>query len=182
MPADSAPPPKPYDDAALVAEATKKTGLIWVRPMHGSDDGRPRPVWHLWHEGSAYVLLGGLEQDVPGLGEAREAAVTVPSKDNGSRLVVWAAAVSRVSPGTPEWAALVPLLQAKRLNSPDGEQAPLRWARECALVRLTPDGELLERPEAPASGSQAHPPPATPATTRVRVPLTLHRRPRGPGG
>lgn len=168
----------PYDATALIGEATKKSGLLWVRPMGDRGADRPWPVWHLWHEGSAYVLIGGLEQEVPGLAEAAGAAVTVRSKDNGGRLVVWTADVSVVAPGTPTWVALTPLLQAKRLNSPDGEEAPRRWARECTLLRLTPTGELLERPDFPATGSQAHPPPATPATTRVRVPLTLHRRPR----
>lgn len=37
---------------ALVEEATKKSGLIWVRGT-----GPARALWHVWHEGAA-VLVG----------------------------------------------------------------------------------------------------------------------------
>jgi hypothetical protein len=160
----------------LLEEATKKTGLIWVS-VDGTDEG-PRPAWHVWHEGSAYVLAGGLEQEVPGLAETNWATVTVRSKDKGNRLVVWEAEVHQVEPESEEWSAVLPLLQAHRLNLPDGEDAPARWARECTLSRLVPTGRLLETPAEPTTGSHAAPPPRTPAATRVPVPFTLHRRSR----
>ncbi len=165
-------------DQALVAEATRKSGLVWVTVP----GGRPRPVWHIWHEGAAYVLTGGREQELPGMAAAatggRPVSVTVASKDTGGRLVTWPAAVAAVAPGSADWAAVVPLLQAKRLNPPDGDEAPARWARESVLHRLAPAGELLESPDRLSTSSHAAEPADTPATTRVRVPFTLHRRPR----
>jgi hypothetical protein len=163
---------------ALVDESAKRAGLIWVR-RQGSDDP-PRPVWHAWADGHAYLLTGGIEQPMPaGLDDlGARAEVTVASKDKRSRLIVWIAEVSTVHPGTDQWDAIVPALQAKRLNSPDGEAAPTRWARECTLLRLTPTDEVVETPDAPSTASHATPPPATPATTPVPRPWHLFGRSR----
>jgi hypothetical protein len=132
---------------ALVEEAARRSGLIWVRRAGASPDTGPppRPVWHVWQDGSAYLLTGGIEQPMPeGLdADGAQAEVIARSRDKGSRLVVWRAAVRPVEVDCDEWRAVVAALAARRLNSPDGEQAPLRWARECRLLRLTPvDGEI----------------------------------------
>jgi hypothetical protein len=133
--------------AALVEEAARRSGLIWVRRAGADPDSGPppRPVWHLWQGGSAYLLTGGIEQPMPeGLdADGAQAEVIVRSKDKGSELVVWRAAVREVETDSEEWRAVVPALAARRLNSPDGEQAPQRWARECRLFRLAQvDGEI----------------------------------------
>jgi hypothetical protein len=124
------------------------------------------------------VLSGGSEQPLAGAEPHGSAEVSVRSKDNGARLVVWEADVSHVPAESEEWQALAPQLLAKRLNTPDGEAAPARWARECTLVKLVPTGRLVESPDAPDTGSGALPPPPTPAATRVPVPFTLGRRQR----
>jgi hypothetical protein len=130
---------------ALVEESARRSGLIWVRRTDPGLATRrpPRPVWHVWQDGSAYVLTGGLEQPAPdGLdgadADGARAEVIVRSKDKGSRLVVWAASVHVVEPASQEWEAVIPALLSSRLNSPDGELAPQRWARECQVLRLTP--------------------------------------------
>src|SRR4051812_10229603 len=54
---------------ALIEDAAKKSGLIWVRATglaHGVGPGREQPVWHVWQDGAVYVLTGGLEQPAPG--------------------------------------------------------------------------------------------------------------------
>jgi hypothetical protein len=131
--------------AALVAESAKRSGLLWVRRTGEGSDPQPQPqaVWHVWHDGSAYLLTGGIEQPMPeGLdADGAQAEVTARSKDNGGRLVVWRAAVHPVEAGSDEWQQLEPALASRRLNSPDGEQAPQRWARECRLLKLTPTGD-----------------------------------------
>lgn len=155
----------------VVDEATKKSGLVWIS-VGGAP---PRAVWHLWHEGAAYVVSGGTEQPVPGLAEATTAAVTVRSKDKGGRLVTWRARVEPVEPDGERWREVVPLLLAKRLNTRDGEAAPGRWAAESTIRRLVPTGELLEAPGSLPSGSLAEPPRPTPATTATPPPFTLDR-------
>jgi hypothetical protein len=128
--------------AALIAESAKRSGLLWVRRTGAGSDPHPpaRAVWHVWHDGSAYLLTGGIEQPMPaGLdNDGAQAEVTARSKDKGSRLVVWRAAVQQVEAGSEEWQEVLPALASRRLNSPDGEQAPQRWARECRLLKLTP--------------------------------------------
>lgn len=161
------------DIAALIDEATKKSGLIWVRPA--GEHQHAHAVWHLWQDGSAYVLTGGIEQELPAL--ADRAYVTVRSKDKGSRLVTWVADVTVVAPDSDEWTAVVPNLLGKRLNLPDGEAAPQRWAADCVVYRLTPTGDVTETPDQPTTHAHAVPPLPSPARSRVPRPLHLRGRP-----
>ena len=86
------------------------------------------------------MLTGPGEQDVPGLGEASQVTVTVPSKDTGGLLLRWTADVSRVQPGSAEWSGIIGALLAARLNEPasPGESPAERWARAGQVYRLTP--------------------------------------------
>ncbi|MFC8433469.1 hypothetical protein [Streptomyces sp. NPDC057253] len=164
-------------DRALVEEATKKSGLVWVK-----GPGTPaRALWHVWHEGAACLVGDGPgEQPLPGLADGAGAEVTVRSKDKGGRLVSWAARVVELAPGSEAWQAAVGELKGKRLNAPDGEAMTDRWARECRVLRLEPTGALGALPD----GDLAEPPLPTPATTRGPIPaglprLLLRRRKRG---
>jgi hypothetical protein len=154
-------------DAALVEEATKKSGIVWVRGASGPD----RSLWHVWHEGAALVVGDGPgEQPLPDLVDGGAATVTVRSKDKGGRLVGWTATVVQLTPGTEAWDAAVAELKGKRLNAPDAETMPERWARECRVLRLEP----VAAPPLPApDGSLAAQPLSTPATTRNPVPAAL---------
>jgi hypothetical protein len=126
------------DASALVEEATRRSNVVWV----SLDGGPARAVWHVWHEGCAYLVTGGQEQQLPGAPSARTAVVVVRSRERRSGVVVeWAADVERLQPGTPEWEHVAPVLAAARLNAPDGGQQPLRWARESAVLRLRPTGQ-----------------------------------------
>ncbi len=137
---------------ALIAEATKRAGLIWITvPGHGGAGGtgagagedvpdRPRAVWHVWRD-AAYVLTGPGEQDVPGLGDASRVTVSVASKDTGGLLVRWTARVSRVGPGSAEWPGIIGALLAARLNEPASPGEPpavQRWTQTGAVYRLSP--------------------------------------------
>ncbi|MFE9117331.1 hypothetical protein [Streptomyces sp. NPDC007172] len=156
-------------DQALVEEATKKSGLIWVRGTGGSTE---RALWHAWLDGAAYVVGGGPgEQPLEGLPDGGTATVTVRSKDKGGRLVAWTASVSEVPAGSEAWDTAVAELKGKRLNAHDGEAMPARWAAECRLLRLAPTGPLDPAPES----SLAAAPVPTAATTRHPVPAALPR-------
>ncbi|WP_330240623.1 hypothetical protein [Streptomyces sp. NBC_00525] len=153
---------------ALVEEAAKKSGLVWVRC-----NGHARALWHVWHEGAVHLVGDGPgEQPFPaGLTEGATAEVTVRSKDKGGRLVAWSATVTELAPHSEAWEAAVAELKGKRLNAPDAERMPERWARECRVVRLTP---LDARTELPQTSGAAAPLPTT-ATTRLPVPANLPR-------
>jgi hypothetical protein len=175
------------DDAALVEEATKRSGMLWLA-LPGLP--YPRAAWHIWRPGTpardgtdatpgaAYVITGGIEQPLPGLPEAERVTVTVRSKDKGARLVSWVAAVAQVDPGSPEWDAVVPLLVKERLNAPDGEHQAERWARETYLIRLTPTGEITESPDTRRTDDAAVRPAPSPATTAGRSPFMIGARRR----
>ncbi|MFJ4560329.1 hypothetical protein ACIP4Q_30225 [Streptomyces massasporeus] len=155
-------------DQALVEEATKKSGLVWVQ----GPDGPARALWHVWHEGAACLVGDGPgEQPLPGLADGAEAKVTVRSKDKGGRLVTWTARVTEHAPGSEAWDAAVAELKGKRLNAPDGEAMPGRWARECRVLRLEPTGATAPLPD----DSLSEPPLPSPALTRRPVPAGLPR-------
>ncbi|QDQ13520.1 hypothetical protein [Streptomyces spectabilis] len=150
---------------ALIEEATKKSGLVWVRGA-----GQDRALWHVWHDGAAHLVGDGPgEQPLPQLADGATAEVTVRSKDKGGRLLSWTATVTELAPRTEEWEAAVAELKGKRLNAPDGERVVERWAAECRVLRLTPRDADLELPD----GSLAAPPLPTPATTRQPMPEGL---------
>ncbi|MGY3850286.1 hypothetical protein ACWV2X_34480 [Streptomyces hydrogenans] len=153
------------EELFLVEEATKKSGLVWVRGT-----GPARALWHVWHDGAAHVVGDGPgEQPLPGLADGATAEVTVRSKDKGGRIVSWTAAVRQLTPGTEEWDAAVAELKGKRLNAPDGEAMPGRWARECRVLRLDPRAATMDLPD----GSLAAVPLPSAATTRHPVPAAL---------
>ncbi len=159
---------------ALVEEATKKAGLVWL-----TVPGQPaQAVWHIWHEGAGYVVGGGIEQPLPDLASATEVMVTVPSKDKGGRLVTWLATPHLIEPGTPEWDSAAAALHAKRLNPPDGEGQPQRWAERSQIWRLEPTGVVAEQPGEMPEGSGAAVPVPSSATTRGRLPFVFGRRAR----
>lgn len=156
-------------DRALVEEATKKSGLVWVR---GAGAPAARALWHAWHDQAVCLVGDGPgEQPLPGLADGGSAEVTVRSKDKGGRLVTWTATVSELPAGSAEWEAAVTELKGKRLNAVDGEAMTDRWSRECRVLRLTPTGATAALPDGPL----AAPPLPTPATTRRPVPAALPR-------
>jgi hypothetical protein len=158
-------------DAALIEEAAKKSGLIWIALP---DLPQPRAAWHLWHEGSAYVLTGGEgEQPLPGLPEADHVTVMVRSKDKGGRLVTFTAAVSEVEPGTELWDTVVPRLAKDRLNAATHDGQTELWARESYVIRLTPTGEVSEAPGRQRDDYAAVRPVPTPATTAGKGPFMV---------
>ncbi|MGW4028075.1 hypothetical protein ACWEFL_01960 [Streptomyces sp. NPDC004838] len=152
---------------ALVEEATKKSGLIWVR-----GEGVERALWHVWHEGAVYVVGDGPgEQPLPGLTPGGTAEVTVRSKDKGGRLVAWTASVTQVPPHSEAWDSVTPELKSKRLNALDTDTLVERWARECRVLRLEPVSSTTSHPDT----SLAAVPLPTAATTRYTAPAALPR-------
>lgn len=157
-------------DQALLEEAAKKSGLLWVR---ADGESQARPLWHAWHDGAVVVVGDGAEQPLHGLTAGARAVVTVRSKDKGGRLTGWDAEVVELAPDGEAWLGAVEELKGKRLNAPDTDTIAERWARECRVLRLQPAGALTERPGAMPDGSHAARPMPTPATTRRPIPAGL---------
>lgn len=155
----------------LVEEALKKAAVAWV-----SVAGQPaRALWCVPASGALWVVTGPGEQAAPGLDDAAQALVTLRG-EHGGRIVTWPASVTRITPGSEEWATMAPQLAAKRLNAPtDTERLLERWASECAVIRLAPAGDPVEAGATLPDGSLAEPPRDTPARRRPRTPFHLHR-------
>ncbi|MBD0691450.1 hypothetical protein [Streptomyces sp. CBMA123] len=166
----AAPTADDFLDQALLEEAAKKSGLLWVR---ADGETQSRPLWHAWHDGAVVVVGDGGEQPLHGLTAGAGAVITVRSKDKGGRLTGWNAEVVELAPNGEAWLGAVEELKGKRLNAPDTDTIAERWARECRVLRLRPSGALTERPGAMPDGSLAAQPMPTPATTRRPIPAGL---------
>ena len=114
-----------------VEEATRKANACWVDLAEG-----PHLVWHVWHDDALWLVCGGQEQALPGAVSGVAAVVTVRTRTG--EVVQWTGELTVVDPSAPEWAAAVAVLHDKRCNAPDGEDQPLRWARESVVLRLRP--------------------------------------------
>lgn len=161
----------PLFSQALVEESAKKSALVWVRGPQGPS----RPLWHVWHQGAVCLVVGPGEQPVDGMGlvDGGTATVTARSKDKGVRLVVWPARVTELSADSEEWATTVAELRSKRLNAPNSGQLTERWAAECRVLRLAPEGEPHQGPGSMPHTAVVASPLATPATTREPQPAGL---------
>lgn len=154
---------------ALIAEAVRKSDLLWV----DVGGGPARAMWHVWHDGAALLVTGGIEQPDPGLAPGGTARLVVRSRDKGGRLVTLDTAVERVDPAAADWPDLAAALLAKRLNSPDGDAAVDRWRAECTLWQLTPTGVIHESPGSMSDTSHRAEVPESPATSNTWQPFHL---------
>jgi hypothetical protein len=159
--------------SAVLDEALKKASLAWV----SVGDGPALGLWCMALEGSLIMVSGPGEQFAPGLAEASRATVRLRG-DNGGLIVVSEMAVTRLTPGTEEWATVAPQLAQKRLNaSGTFDELVTRWAEAgCAVVRLTPSEQdkVTTAPELPADSAAAEP-RETPARIPTPRPFKLHR-------
>jgi len=136
---DEDPPYASASPTAVLAEALKKSTVVWIEvPGRGGTGGKAVPAWYGTLDGRVYVLTGGSEQHIRGLDQSDQVLLSARSKALQS-LVATVEASARVVPASdPLFARMVSVLLPRRLNLPDGEQAGDRWRKECTLVELTP--------------------------------------------
>lgn len=152
---------------ALIAELGGKSDLVWV-----TVSGRPpQALWSVWHDEAIAVVTGGVEQPDPGLVDGASVELILRSKENRARQVAVTSTVERLEPGTVAWNDAAAALHPKRLNPPDGEAQPQRWASDSALWLLRPTHEVIERPGSMSDGSHRAEPVTTEATTVTHTPF-----------
>lgn len=165
-----AKPGRALDDQnlrALIADLAGKSDLVWV-----TVSGRPpQALWNIWHDDAITVVTGGIEQRDPGLLEGATVEVTLRSKENRARQAAVLAIVESLTPGSTAWKSAAAALHPKRLNPPDGEAQPERWAKHSSLWLLRPTAEVTEQPGAMSDSAHRAEPVATEATTAARKPF-----------
>ena len=162
---------------ALVEEACRKSALVWLAADR--DRSQPGGVARLGRRRRA--RRGGRHRAAAAGPRGRQPRWTSPRAARTP-----GAGWSRSAPRSPPWrrattpgTTVVPELHAKRLNPPDGEAQPARWARESRVVRIEPTGRAASRrPGTCRTGSHAAEPPGSPATTRGPLPFVVGRRAR----
>ena len=149
-------------------KALAKGAVVWLhvtQPVPAGASRRERrrgpttveqAVWYVWTDGKVYVLVGETEQQVPGLLDATQVAVTARSKDLRSRVSHVPASVRVIGADDPQFDLIGRMALGRRLNLPDGDGALDRWRQRCVFVELTPDfGQELA--VGPAAGDGAAP-------------------------
>ncbi|QNE18420.1 hypothetical protein F1D05_11555 [Kribbella qitaiheensis] len=160
---------------AEIAGVMKKAGLVWL----AWGGGRSLPAWFATVDGSYVVLAdrsGSAEQPLPGLADAASVQVVVPAKPATNRLAGWSATVRRLEPGSEEWTAAAQVLRTERLNAAGLDTQLDRWKTEADLLVLEPNGAVNESAGQWDDRSRMETPAGSPATTRGKRPITLHRR------
>jgi hypothetical protein len=160
---------------ALVEEVCKKSSLVWLRPVGAA---HAQPAWHAWIDGAVHLVTGGIEQPLTDVPDGAEVDVTARSKDTGGRVVTFRTVVRDLQPDGEAWTRVVSELHGKRLNAPDGEEQPARWARESRVLRLDPADRLVEGPGHLSHRSHAAEPVPSTATTGGPLPFIVGRRAR----
>jgi hypothetical protein len=162
-------------ERALIDEAMKKSGLVWIDVGAGPI---AQSVWYVWLDGAAYLLTGHGEQPDAGLATASAVTVSARSKETRTLLVEWVGTPNRVPPDDPDWDEVTAALAKARLNLPDPASAPDRWAQDpsIAVYRLVPTGPLTAAPGRFSDSSRRATPVPTGATTAGPPPKVLHRR------
>lgn len=157
--------------AAFLAELAGKSDLVWVEVGGGS----ARPLWSTWHDEAVALVTGGIEQPDPGLQDGATVILILRSKENRARQVSVPSTVEQLIAGSEAWDEAVKVLHPKRLNAPDGERQPERWARESTVWLVRPTGATTEQPGDYSDASHRAEPLATDATTLARRPFHAGR-------
>lgn len=164
--------------AALEA-AMKGVGVVWLSPEAGAELGEAPyttgPLWHVWTEGTCYLLTGPGEQPVPGIIPGRLCRVTARGAAGG-RTITWTASVEVLDPGSSQWARVAPKLAANRLNGGDPVAVLPTWPGRLTILSLRPTGQQDTSATGLPDDGEAAVPIATPATTPYRMPSDITRR------
>jgi hypothetical protein len=137
---DEDPPYATASGAKVLEETLKRATIVWVQVP----GGRAVAAWFGLLGGRIYVLSGGSEQQIPGLGQAGRVLLSARSKEQQALIARVEASVRVVPASDPLFDRVLPVLLPRRLNLHDGDQAADRWRKECTLVELTPSGVPVE--------------------------------------
>jgi hypothetical protein len=119
------------------------------------------PVWHEWVDDAVCIVgspgPGGSEQPLPPLADGDTAVVLLRDKSDRQLAAAVPVVASVVEPGSELWDHVTSVLKSGRLNSPDMPNQVERWARECRVLRLVPQGAATPAADLPADRRRTAP-------------------------
>jgi len=130
----------PVPDTDRIAEWAKKSSVSWI---HFESD--VYPVWHVWADDGICVVGssdGSSEQLLPAFHDGSRAVVSLRSKTDRSLAAEVPVRVEILHPDSDAWGTITSALKAARQKSPDFATEVERWAEECNVLRLVPEGPI----------------------------------------
>lgn len=139
-----------------VTELARKSSVAWIEAA-----GRTWPVWYEWVDDSICVVgtVGsvGIEQPLPALADGDRATVLLRSKTDRQLAAAVPVTAEVIEPNSDRWGAVTSALKAGRLNAADSPNEIDRWAAECLVVRLIPDGKVTPAADLPIDRVRTRP-------------------------
>lgn len=129
------------DHADSIADWAKKSSVSWIRFQSGLFQ-----VWHVWADDGICVVGstdGVREQPLPPVHDGERAVVSLRSKTDRALVAEVPVRIEILHPDSTSWEPITTALKAGRQNSPDMTTMVERWAQECQVLRLVPEGDVV---------------------------------------
>lgn len=127
---------RPTGASDPVAEAAKRSGACWLRPLGAPPGTSARLVWHTWYDG-ALLVLSDADQPLEPVVAAGRVEVVLRARTGDVRGLTWTGEVEVVGTEDPRWAAHAQALLTARLNLPDRDAALEGWRGTAQVLRIT---------------------------------------------
>ena len=130
------------DLADSIADWAKKSSVSWIR-----FDAGLFQVWHVWADDAICVVGstdGVQEQPLPPVHDGERAVVTLRTKTDRALAAEVPVRIEILHPDSTSWEPITTALKAGRQNSPDHATMIDRWAAECYVLRLVPEGDVID--------------------------------------
>jgi hypothetical protein len=129
------------DLADSIADWAKKSSISWIR----FDSGLFQ-VWHVWADDAICVVGstdGVLEQPLPPVHDGERAVVSLRTKTDRALAAEVPVRIEILHPDSASWEPITAALKAARQNASDLSGVVDRWAAECTVLRLVPEGPVV---------------------------------------
>jgi hypothetical protein len=130
------------DLADSIADWAKKSSISWIRFQSGLFQ-----VWHVWADDAVCVVGstdGILEQPLPPVHDGERAVVSLRTKSDRALAAEIPVRIEILHPDSTSWEPITSALKAARQNATDLSSLVERWAGECQVLRLVPEGDVVE--------------------------------------
>lgn len=129
------------DLADSIADWAKKSSISWIRFGSGLFQ-----VWHVWADDAICVVGstdGVLEQPLPPVHDGERAVVSLRTKTDRALAAEVPVRIEILHPDSAAWEPITTALKAARQNTSDLAAVVDRWAAECQVLRLVPEGPVV---------------------------------------